>query len=281
MITPRSTPSPEEVASHYDDLDTFYRDVWGEHVHHGYWVEGRETPNDAVIALLDLVADNAVIRGGERICDVGCGYGATAAYLANHHAVTVKGITLSAAQYRYAIENHANDQCTFVLGDWLANDFPSESYDVLTAIECLAHMTDKARFFDEAYRVLVTGGRLVACSWLAGPDASARQVRWLLEPICAEGRLPSLPDATDVRQLAEGAGFVDISMYFLTERVKRTWAICARRVLRGLLTDSRYRQYLLTRRSGNRGFLKTVGRIMIAYRTGAMEYGLFVARKRT
>ncbi len=281
MITPRSTPSPEEVAGHYDDLDTFYRDVWGEHVHHGYWFEGRETPNDAVVALLDLVAKHGAIRDGERICDVGCGYGATAAYLVNRYAATVTGITLSSAQYRYAIENHANDRCAFVHGDWLANDFPAESYDVLTAIECLAHMTDKARFFDEAYRVLVPGGRLVACSWLAGEDTSARQVRWLLEPICVEGRLPSLPDATDVRRLADGAGFVDISMDLLTKRVKRTWTFCARRVLRGLLTDRRYRRYLFDRQSSDRGFLKTIGHIMIAYRTGAMEYGLCVARKPT
>ncbi len=281
MITPRSTASPEDVAGHYDDLDTFYRDVWGEHVHHGYWVEGSEPPHEAVVALLELVATSAAIRGGERVCDVGCGYGATASHLANRHAVDVTGITLSGAQFQYALENHASDHCRFVLGDWLTNDFPAESYDVLTAIECLAHLTDKARFFHEAYRVLVPGGRLVACSWLAATDATARQARWLLEPICTEGRLPSLPDATDVTSLADGAGFADISLKDLTLRVKRTWTICARRVLRGLLTDRRYRRYLFDRRSSDRAFLRTIGRIMIAYRTGAMEYGLLVARKPT
>jgi hypothetical protein len=25
---------PESVAAHYDNLDRFYRDIWGEHVHH-------------------------------------------------------------------------------------------------------------------------------------------------------------------------------------------------------------------------------------------------------
>ena len=32
------------VAVHYDTLDQFYREIWGEHVHHGYWRTGHEIP---------------------------------------------------------------------------------------------------------------------------------------------------------------------------------------------------------------------------------------------
>lgn len=32
------------VAGHYDALDVFYRDLWGERLHHGLWLTGRETP---------------------------------------------------------------------------------------------------------------------------------------------------------------------------------------------------------------------------------------------
>ena len=31
----------EDVARHYDQLDRFYRELWGEHVHHGFWATGR------------------------------------------------------------------------------------------------------------------------------------------------------------------------------------------------------------------------------------------------
>jgi len=37
MIYPDETQTAEEVASHYNDLDQYYRQIWGEHVHHGYW----------------------------------------------------------------------------------------------------------------------------------------------------------------------------------------------------------------------------------------------------
>ena len=47
MIFPTVPQTTEAVAAHYDELDAFYREVWGEHVHHGYWASGRETPEAA------------------------------------------------------------------------------------------------------------------------------------------------------------------------------------------------------------------------------------------
>jgi tocopherol O-methyltransferase len=42
VISSRKTISPDAVALHYDELDHFYRDVWGDHVHHGLWLRGDE-----------------------------------------------------------------------------------------------------------------------------------------------------------------------------------------------------------------------------------------------
>ena len=48
-----------DVAAHYDDLDRFYREIWGEHVHHGLWTSPRSTPEEATRSLIDLVAGQA------------------------------------------------------------------------------------------------------------------------------------------------------------------------------------------------------------------------------
>ena len=52
MIHPALPQTAAAVAAHYDELDPFYREVWGLHVHHGYWRTGSETPEAAMEALV-------------------------------------------------------------------------------------------------------------------------------------------------------------------------------------------------------------------------------------
>lgn len=70
------------VARHYDELDAFYRDVWGEHVHHGLWRTGDESPLEAAEQLVDHVATAVGLQRGDHVIDVGAGYGGTARRLA-------------------------------------------------------------------------------------------------------------------------------------------------------------------------------------------------------
>ena len=55
MIMSRSPFQPGEVAAHYDDLDRFYREIWGEHVHHGLWQSRAETAEEATRHLITEV----------------------------------------------------------------------------------------------------------------------------------------------------------------------------------------------------------------------------------
>ena len=92
VILPKQPQTLRAVASHYDALDSFYREIWGEHVHHGYWATGRESVTEAAVALVDLLAQRLRLEPGQRVCDIGCGYGATAHYLAEHHDLDVTGV---------------------------------------------------------------------------------------------------------------------------------------------------------------------------------------------
>src|SRR5690348_14098488 len=102
FITSDAAVAPDDVAAHYDDLDRFYRTVWGEHVHHGLWHKGDESPEEAAAALTRHVGDRLALRRGVRVCDIGCGYGASARLLESRHGVRVTGFTVSAAQARIA-----------------------------------------------------------------------------------------------------------------------------------------------------------------------------------
>ena len=281
MIFPTAPQTTKAVAAHYDELDAFYREVWGEHVHHGFWASGRETPEAAAEALVDLLSERMGFTAGQAVCDIGCGYGASARRLAGRFDFTVTGVTVSAAQAGVAAARMLEaplprGRVSVELRDWLANGFPDASFDHAYAIESSEHMPDKQRFFDEAWRTLRSGGRLGVFAWLARDNPRPWEIRHLLEPICREGRLPSLGDEADYRRMAERAGFTVAGVEDLSDRVRRTWAICARRVLGKLATQPRYIRFLLDRTAENRIFAATLLRLMVAYRTRSMRYCLMI-----
>jgi tocopherol O-methyltransferase len=269
-----------DVARHYDELDSFYRAIWGEHVHHGLWQRGNETPEQAVRQLVELVARKAGIGAGSQVCDIGCGYGATARQLASEYSAQVTGVTISAAQHAYAIElNNAGYNPRYLHCDWLHNNLPDGAFDIAISVESSEHMPDKPAFFAQAHRILRGGGRLVICAWLANEDNSPSRNRWLIEPICREGRLPSMGTETDYRELLRAGGFVFESFEDLTSRVEKTWPICARRFLWHLARRPRTVRFLLDHHSENRIFALTIFRIWLAYALCALRYGIFVATK--
>ncbi|MGC4013959.1 MAG: class I SAM-dependent methyltransferase [Luteolibacter sp.] len=70
------------AARHYDTLDVWYRALWGEHLHHGIWLPETKDHAEATANLLQAVATAARLQPSMRICDVGCGYGGPARWLA-------------------------------------------------------------------------------------------------------------------------------------------------------------------------------------------------------
>ena len=276
MITAATTG--EAVASHYDELDPFYRSLWGEHVHHGLWESGRESPAEATIAMSRKVASAAGIKPGQRICDVGCGYGGTARMFAREYGAKVTGITVSRKQYEDAISDGGSNP-TFLLGDWLENQLPGESFDAVIAIESTEHLPDVAQGIREMARVLIPGGRLVICAWMAGPAPRKWERRHLLEPICREGCLVGMGDEADYRCWISDAGLVLRGTENLSQQVRRTWPTCIWRTMVSFFENEETRRFLLDDHERNRVFAITLLRIWVAYLTGAMQYVIFTAEK--
>jgi tocopherol O-methyltransferase len=152
-------------------------------------------------------------------------------------------------------------------------------FDALVAIESVAHIADKTAFFKWASTSLRTGGRLGMAAWLSAEEPGDIGRRHLLEPICAEGRLPSLCTMAEYQTMALSAGFAIEHAADVTRNVRRTWLLIASRVARRLLVDSEIRALLFDQRFESRVFARTVIRLLIAYYSGVMRYGILVLRK--
>lgn len=274
-----SVPPVATIALHYDSLDYFYRDIWGEHIHHGLWLTGRESPAEAADELSRRVLDRLELPEAGRLSDVGCGYGGTARLAAETRGAHVVGYTVSVAQKSYA-DLHAvsRGSVDIRLQDWAQAGDADGSVDGLLSLESIEHMPDRAAFAAHARRVLRRGGRMVLCTWLAAEVVSPWSQRHLLEPIAREGRQAALVTTRALTGLLHAAGFAEVLVEDMTLRVKRTWSIVMRRMLVRMLTRPRYWRMLLNSSASDRIFAVTSCRILAAYQTGCMRYALFTCR---
>jgi tocopherol O-methyltransferase len=280
VITPAEPQRVADVAEHYDELDTFYREIWGDHLHHGLWEAGDESRAQATENLALYVAAQAKAEEGSAVCDIGTGYGATARLLASRFGARVTGFTVSPVQLAYArSQTPSGDNPSYVLRDWMENGLPPAAFDACISIESSEHMPDKERFFSECRRVLKPGGRLVICAWLARTGAGPAEVKYLLEPICREGRLPGMGDEDEYRGWLTRAGFSLVAFRDVSRNVRRTWEDCTWGMLRYAAVRPSVWKYLASD-GRNRVFAKTVPRIWLAYALGAMRYGIFTALAR-
>ena len=166
--------STNEVRQHYEIMSLPYRVFWGEHLHHGLFLTGRESPRQAQLQLLEYASRVASIRPGARVLDVGCGYGATAIYLARNFRCRVDGATLSPKQARIAQRKIARaglcDQVRVVVCDVERFDLQSK-YDLIWMMESSEHFQDKASYMKRATNLLHEGGKFIIAAWTGSHKA--------------------------------------------------------------------------------------------------------------
>ena len=139
--------SRQNVAHHYDLSNDFYRLWLDEDMQYScaYWPEEGMTLEEAQTAKKAHIAAKLALEPGQRVLDIGCGWGGTALYLASLMDIRVHGITLSTEQLALAKERAEKagvaDRVTFELVDYrdLAAREP-ESFDRVVSIGMFEHV---------------------------------------------------------------------------------------------------------------------------------------------
>ena len=120
----RDRNTRETISHHYDVSNDFYR-LWldPEMVYScAYFAHPEQTLEEAQREKLDYICRKLRLESGQRLLDIGCGWGALGLWAARNYGVTVHGITLSTQQCDYAQERarelNVTDRVHFELRDY-------------------------------------------------------------------------------------------------------------------------------------------------------------------
>lgn len=155
----------QAIAFHYDVSNDFYA-LWldAQRVYScAYFETPEDTLDQAQQNKLEHICRKLRLQRGERLLDIGCGWGALVCWAARHHGVRAHGITLSQAQYDYVqqriIDEGQEDRVTVEMRDY--RDLPGEAvYDKVASIGMFEHvgLANMSTYLGVVQRVLRPGG---------------------------------------------------------------------------------------------------------------------------
>jgi cyclopropane-fatty-acyl-phospholipid synthase len=135
------------IAHHYDLSNAFYQLMLDPQLAYScaYWSGGPEqTLEQAQTAKLELVCHKLGLQAGDRLLDIGCGWGALSIHAARHHGAIVTGVTISIEQAVFARKRAddlgVGDRVEIRLQDY--RELAGEPYDAVSSLEMGEHVGD-------------------------------------------------------------------------------------------------------------------------------------------
>ncbi len=210
----------EAIRYHYDVSNDFYA-LWLDRnmvYSCAYYQTGGEDIHTAQEQKLEYICRKLRLKPGERLLDIGCGWGGLIRWAAKHHGVRATGITLSENQFAYARERIAREglanRCEVRLQDY--RDVPGEKcFDKIVSVGMFEHVGLKnlPLYFATAHRLLADDGVFLNHG-ITAMDPDNRSVglgagEFIERYVFPDGELPHLTLAVDTMS-RQGFEVVDV-----------------------------------------------------------------------
>jgi cyclopropane-fatty-acyl-phospholipid synthase len=158
--------SPGITNVHYDQDPRIFRLFLDSSMKYspGLFPDGGEDLDTAQQKKMHFIARQLELRGGERVLDIGCGWGSLACFLAGEYACQVVGVTPAVRQARHIRERAAElglgERIHIEVGHFDEVSFANHGFDALAFVGSITHFPEKARAIARAARLLRQEGRV-------------------------------------------------------------------------------------------------------------------------
>jgi len=161
----------------------------------GYWHNATGLA-DAQQKKLDMICRKLELQPGERLLEIGCGWGGLAHFAAQHYGVEVVGITVSKEQQKLARKRCAGLPVAIELMDY--RDL-AEKFDKVVSVGMFEHVGPKnyATYFDTVHRALKDDG-LFLLHTIGNAVTSPKTDAWIDKYIFPNGKLTSAKEIASV-----------------------------------------------------------------------------------
>lgn len=188
---------------HYDIGNDLYERMLDKRLTYscGYWSPSNSSGqvarnlDEAEEAKLDLICRKIGLKAGQRVLDIGCGWGSFALFAAERYGARVVGVTISKEQVEYA-RAHAKDlPVEFRLQDY--REVSDGLYNHIVSVGMFEHVGHKNyRHFMELARRLLKDDGLFLLHSIGSRHTAHASDPWMDKYIFPNGILPSAPQIT-------------------------------------------------------------------------------------